>query len=77
MPAVASTPMIQYTRDGLAKSGLTILSFTNKSVDKSVSGVISHQAIRGETSITIRATDLTKTQVAAIFQILGAPPPPL
>jgi putative lipoic acid-binding regulatory protein len=73
----AATSMIHYTKDGLAKSNYTILSFTNKSMDKAVSGVISQKGTFDGVSINLRATDLTKTQIAAIFKILGAAPPPL
>ena len=77
MPVVAASPVIHYTHDGLVKSGLIVLSFTNKTVDKAISGVISHKSITQTAAMNLRATDLTKTQIAAIFKILGAPPPPL
>jgi hypothetical protein len=77
MPAVAATSVIRYTHDGLAKSGYTVLSFTNKQSDRAISGVIARKALPESISINLRATDLTKTQLAAIFKILGAPPPPL
>jgi len=77
LAAAASSAMIHYTHDGLAKSGLTVLSFTNKTMDKSISGVISRKGVNESHMINLRATDLTKVQIATLFKILGAAPPPL
>jgi hypothetical protein len=76
--ATARSPVMHHEVDSISgRHGFSLMTFTNKSERRSVSGVVSRRGVDPIYSINIRAGDLTKREVEAIFRALGELPPPL
>jgi hypothetical protein len=73
----APTSMISVERDSLPNRGYELFTFTNRRVDRSVSGVISRKGKFGGYCLNLRAADLTEEQLKAIFKAIGQSLPQL
>ena len=76
--ATARPPVMHHEVDSISgRRGLSITTFTNKNTARGISGVVSRRGVHPIYSINIRAGDLTKREIEAIFKVLGEQPPPL